>query len=248
VPEAPAIDAITVWRDAGLLVLDKPSGLPVLADRSGGPCLWDALATTLAPAGVRPLQVHRIDKGTSGLLLVALEREVQRRLTRAFGEGEVGKGYAAVTAAPLERKGSARIDLPLARGRKSRYRVAGDREAIRRRQLGPWSHYYLPRAARLEGKKALAATTLVRTIREDGSRALLAVRPLTGRTHQIRVHLAWIGGPLLGDHLYGAPRDPAQQAPRLALHCHRLTLPPLDGRPRVFRAPLPGDVGALLPA
>ena len=262
-----ALPARVLWQDDALLVLDKPSGVPVLADRSGMPCLWDALKAWLAPRDLQPLAVHRIDKGTSGLLLVALQPEMQRALGSAFETGTIGKWYSAVSAAPLPCRGAIEIDLPIAAGRKNRWRIAGPRESIRQRHRAAWKLWYLPKPARSRDKPGRDAMTRVRTIRSDGERAWLCVRPHTGRTHQIRVHLGWIGCPLLGDPLYGAPGEPWQQAPRLALHCHRLILPEavaLAGaagitdvgrsavtgerpRPRMFTAPLPADFVELLP-
>ncbi|MCC5885270.1 MAG: RluA family pseudouridine synthase [Gammaproteobacteria bacterium] len=242
------LPATILWRDPGLLLLDKPSGVPVLADRSGIACLWDALTTYLAEDGLRPLAVHRIDKGTSGLLLVALNPRTQRALGQAFEAGDVHKWYVAISHGLLPR-GSLDIDLPLAPGRKSRWRIAGPRDAI---------HLDIeasPKRYRLEGAvkdpQAKAARTRIRTLRQNDRHSLFSIRLHTGRTHQIRVHLSWLGAPLLGDHLYGRPNDPEQQAPRLALHCHRLQWPELgDGidRPRTFRSPLPADFLALLPA
>ncbi len=242
------LGARVVWRDSGLLVLDKPAGLPVLADRSGAPCLWDALKQDLAPERLRPLAVHRIDKGTSGLLLVALDAGVQRSLGAAFESGGIGKWYAAIGHGVLP-DGTLEIDLPLAPGRKSRWRVAGPRHAIVADRVHGRPGYRL--AATSTDARAKAARTRVRTVQRHGDDSLFCVRLLSGRTHQIRVHLAWVGSPLRGDHLYGRAGDPAQAAPRLALHCHRLQLPELsDGvaRPRSFRAPLPADFSALLEA
>ena len=241
------IPAEVVWRDEGLLVLNKPSGVPVLADRSGVACLWDALQQALAAEGVRPRAVHRIDKGTSGLLLVALDPAVERQLTRAFVAGSVGKWYSALGAGHLPGANSFDIDLPLIAGRKSRWRVAGPREAITLERRAARRTFALAAGTALldkPGKPSKAALTRVRSVASNPSMSWLCVRPHSGRTHQIRVHLAWIGLPLLGDHLYGAPSDPAQAASRLALHCHRLILPPLDdgrSRPNTFRASLPED-------
>lgn len=241
------LPANILWRDPGLLVLDKPSGVPVLADRNGTPCLWDALTLHLADEGLRPLAVHRIDKGTSGLLLVALTPRTQRAFGKAFETGRVGKWYAAVGHGLLPR-GSLDIDLPLAPGRKSKWRIAGPREAI---SLDP---AISPKRYRLNvavtDPQAKAARTRFRTVAQDDHYSLFSIRLHTGRTHQIRVHLAWLGAALRGDHLYGRPNDPEQAAARLALHCHRLQWPNLgDGidRPRTFRSPLPDDFRALLP-
>ncbi len=242
------LPATILWRDPGLLLLDKPSGLPVLADRSGIPCLWDALTAYLAEDGLRPLAVHRIDKGTSGLLMVALEPRTQRALSRAFEEGLVGKWYAAISHGLLP-CGSLDIDLPLAPGRKSRWRIAGPREAIGLDVAASPKRYRLE--VEVNDPQAKAARTRIRKVSQNDRHSLFSIRLHTGRTHQIRVHLSWLGAPLLGDHLYGRPGDPDQSAARLALHCHRLQWPDLgDGvdRPRTFRSPLPSDFRALLPA
>jgi len=203
-----------VHEDAGVVVLDKASGVSVLADRTGAPCLWDALKARYP----HPRLVHRIDKGTSGLLMVALTRDRQRTLTRAFNQHAIGKHYLAVVAGHIAAGATLRIALPLKPGRKSRYRVAGLREEIRSSRQG-WS---LPPEERRGGHES---ETRIRVLATSAHRSLLAVQPLTGRTHQIRVHLAWIGHAIVGDHLYGTPTAPEQAAPRLALHAHRLTVP-----------------------
>lgn len=241
------LPARVLWRDPGLLVLDKPSGLPVLADRSGVPCLWDSLTVWLAEDGLRPLAVHRIDKGTSGLLLVALDPRTQRTLGKAFETGQVRKWYAAVGHGQLPR-GSLDIDLPLAPGRKSRWRIAGPRDAICLDAAARPKRYYLDATMTASGAKT--ARTRVRTVRQNDRYSLFSIRLHSGRTHQVRVHLAWLGAALRGDHLYGRPSDPDQSAPRLALHCHRLQWPDLgDGieRPRTLRSALPDDFRALMP-
>lgn len=243
----PELPAVVLWRDPGLLVLDKPSGVPVLADRSGMPCLWDALTVHLAADGLRPLAVHRIDKGTSGLLLVALSRRTQQSLGRAFESGRVSKWYAAISHGLLP-GGTLEIDLPLAPGRKSRWRIAGPREAIALDAAVRPKRYSLNVA--VKDPRAKAARTRVRTVTQDDRYSLVSIRLHTGRTHQIRVHLSWLGAALRGDHLYGKPADPDQAAPRLALHCHHLHWPDLDDgidRPRTFRSPLPEDFRALIP-
>ena len=206
-----------VYEDTGLLVVNKASGVSVLADRMGAPCLLDELRRRYP----RPRLVHRIDKGTSGLLLVALTRASQRHLARAFASRAVRKHYLAVAAGHVPGGASLSISLPLKRGRKSRYRVAGMREEIRPSRRG-WS---LP-PQELAGD-GLESTTRIRVLRVSPERSLLAVQPLTGRAHQIRVHLAWIGHAIVGDHLYGVPSSPEQAAPRLGLHAHRICVPGL---------------------
>jgi 23S rRNA-/tRNA-specific pseudouridylate synthase len=150
-------------------------------------------------------------------LLIALERDAQSRLTRAFTRREVRKYYLAWVQGRLEISGSHLIDLPLRKGRKSRYRVAGQREHIRRTAAG-WH---------LAGKdsEGLESVTRLRRLAQMPERTLMLAAPVTGRTHQLRVHLSWIGHPILGDTIYGRPEAPEQQASRLQLHCHRLVVP-----------------------
>lgn len=213
-------------REPGLAVLNKPANVSLLADRSGEASLWDQLPELL---GTRPYQVHRLDKGTSGVLLVALTVEVQKRLTLAFQQRQVRKFYLARVTGSLQTKGSLRIDLPLRKGRKSRYRVAGQRADIARQAEG-WT---LTTGAG-EGHPSL---TRLRSLSEINGSTLLLLSPTTGRTHQLRVHLSWIGHPILGDHLYGRPDAREQQAPRLLLHCHRLVVPGFG----TFTASVPDD-------
>lgn len=204
------------------MVLNKPSGLSLLADRSGAPCLWDQFPDLL---GGKPYLVHRLDKPTSGLLIVARSAESQRSLTRAFQRREIRKYYLAWVQGTPPAAGT--IDLPLRKGRKSRFRVAGGRAEIERvGSLWQLSERQDAAAPTADGH---ASQTRFRTLRQRGTRSLVLLQPLTGRTHQLRVHMAWIGYPIMGDLLYGNPTAPAQQAPRLQLHCHRLVVQGLPG-------------------
>ena len=208
VAESPEI----IYRDACLAVLNKPADLSLLADRSGQACLWDQLPDIL---GLKPYLVHRLDKPTSGALAIALDIATQRTLTRAFQSRQVGKYYLAWVLGDPGSRGT--IDLPLRKGRKSRYRVAGPRESITR----SGDHWSIGTADG-EGKESF---TRYRRLRTGDGRSLLLLAPRTGRTHQLRVHLSWIGHPIVGDRLYGRPDDPAQQGERLYLHSHRIVLP-----------------------
>ncbi len=221
-----------LYRDADLLAIDKPSGVSLLADRSGAPCLWDLLHEQLAAEGREPLSVHRIDKGTSGVLVVALTRQRQAQLTQAFAARTVRKFYVARVLGDLRlgaRTGT--IDLPLAKGRKSRFRIAGPRERIAR----DGNRWHLTGRS-TDGHDSI---TRLRRIGGDGRYTLLALQPLTGRTHQLRVHLAWIGHPISGDSLYGKPDADAQRGPRLALHCHRLVIDDIS-----IAAPVPPELAS----
>lgn len=201
----------------------------MLADRQSPECLWNDLKRLL-PRGTRPFMVHRLDKGTSGVWVVATTQPRQRQLTKAFEARQVRKYYVArVTKAP-KLAGTGLMDLPLTKGRKSRYRVAGAREDIEH----SGARWRLAQGSAFPGAKtktAFASQTRLRRL--NNSTVLL--QPLTGRTHQLRVHLAWTGSPIKGDHLYGKLSDRAQAWPRLALHCHRLVLPEIGS----FRASPP---------
>ena len=185
----------------------------------------------------RPGLVHRLDKGTSGVLLVAKTRAAHAGLGRALKARRIEKEYLA---------------LVYGRPRRRRGRIEA-RSGPTRRTAGGGS----PRGRRAATRHALAAAR-----RFAGERAGLApsrCRSATGRTHQIRVHLAWRGLPIAGDPLYGEPRwkgiaDPALAAlcrdfPRQALHARRLAFPhPATGARLVVEAPVPADLSRLLAA
>ncbi len=218
-----------VYIGADYYVFDKPSGRAVLADRLSSACLWNDLKRLL-PQGTRPFMVHRLDKGTSGVWVVATSQARQRQLTKAFEAHRVRKYYVArVTKAP-KLTGTGLMNLPLTKGRKSRYRVAGAREDIVRSGKC-WALTAGSAHPGAKSKTPFASQTRLRRL----NNSTLLLQPLTGRTHQLRVHLAWTGSAIKGDHLYGNLNDKAQAWPRLALHCHRLVLPELGS----FRASIP---------
>ena len=210
-----------IYGSEDFVALNKPAGISFLKDRSGAACLWDSLPEII---GGKPYQVHRLDKGTSGVLLVARTAQAQKRLSAMFLSRSVRKYYLCWLAGNLTDRGL--IDLPLKKGRKSRYRVAGNRADIVHTETG-WQ-------LSDPGDEGLDSQTRIRPLL-SGDRTLLLAQPKTGRSHQLRVHLSWIGHPIMGDHLYGKPGDPGQQAQRLQLHCHRLVLPGIG----TFRAAVP---------
>lgn len=224
------MDIEVLFETAELVVLNKPSGISLLEDRATNANYWTALKDRFDDAKL----VHRLDKGTSGTLLVARTRRAQRMLTRAFNDRAIRKHYVAVICGHFPAGHTLAINLPLKKGRKSRYRVAGLREEIR-------SH---PKGWNIESDEGLASATRTRTLAVSPTRSLVSVHPLTGRTHQIRVHLAWVGHAIVGDHLYGAPRSSEQQWPRLALHCHRMVVPGFG----TFTAAVPNALAAALDA
>ena len=208
--------------DDWLLVVDKPAGLLSVAGR--GPAGEDCLHARLRQAWPDALVVHRLDMATSGLMVFARGERAQRILSIAFAARAVDKRYVAIVAgkpepANTDGEGWATIELPLAADWPARPRQKVD-AASGRPSLTRW------RVAR----EALRA-------REGGTR--LELQPVTGRSHQLRVHLAAIGHPILGDALY-APGPIAGAAPRLLLHAESLALAhPADGRPLVWRCDAP---------
>lgn len=213
-------------EDDALLVINKPTDLSVLEDRSGADNLWRMLSER-----GRYFPVHRIDKGTSGVLLIARTQAVQSKLTKQFAARGVRKFYVADVVGEFPSGGTLTVNLPLRPGRKSRYRVAGERAAIERRGSA-WLLNTLPGGS---GEAGVDAITRIRLLKTLGTRSRLLAEPLTGRTHQLRVHLSWIGHAIAGDHLYGKSDDPVQRDTRLKLHCHRVVIP---GR-GTFSAPVP---------
>ncbi len=210
-----------VYEDGAALILNKPAGISVTGERHG-----TDLVRIAREAGQELFPVHRIDKVTSGAILFARELGWHGGLTRQFARGTAGKEYLALTRSTgLPERGT--IDLPLSVGRKNRVRVAAPREAIAARPAGAVPAGTVPVGTTWAADPA-AVFTHVRTypsvttfarIWADERHTLLLARPVTGRRHQIRVHLAWIGHPVEGDPLFGMA-----DAPRAHLHSWRLAV------------------------
>ena len=226
-------------QDDDIIVVNKPAGIPTHATDPADPYLGDALRIVQAQTGLPYLGMHqRLDAETSGVLLFAARREANAALARAFEGREVRKVYLAlVHGTPKRAEGV--IDAPIVRERGERYRVtgAGDprglaaRDALRRGG---------GRRTTDDRRRTTDGSLVTRITLAHASRSritLLELIPETGRPHQIRVHLAHIGCPVVGDALY----DPqARPAPRLCLHAYQLTLPhPTTGQPVTFTAPAP---------
>lgn len=208
--EADEIDL--VHADDALLVLCKPAGLLAVPGR--GAALQDCLARRVQRRFADALVVHRLDMATSGLIAMARGAAAQRVLGNAFARREVDKRYTAVVAGRLVATagdGWGEIDLPLAANWPQRPRQKVDVE------LGKPSRTRY----RVLGHDA--------TVRSAGHTTRVELHPLTGRTHQLRVHLMAIGHPIIGDALY-APPEICSLAPRLLLHASALGLPhPVHG-------------------
>ncbi|HEX9187118.1 MAG TPA: RluA family pseudouridine synthase [Vicinamibacteria bacterium] len=221
--------ASILYRDDVLLAVDKPPGLPTHATADPSrPSLVGHVVEHLRGAAAPYVGVHqRLDRDTSGIVLLATDPRANAGLARAFEGRQVEKTYLALTARPLRLPPRRlRIDAPLA--------TSGAGEADARGPRG---------RVTVGGPRAKPARTDV-VVREVLASALLVeARPRTGRKHQVRAHLAHAGLPVLGDPLYGDGRGPA----RLMLHASRLSLPhPVTGRPLVIESPLPPDFEAAL--
>jgi len=232
---AQPIDLDILYEDVNLLVINKPAGMVVHpAPGHAGGTLVNALLfhfPQLAPSAAdnpRPGIVHRLDKDTSGCLLVAKSQADQLVLSRQFALRQVKKTYLAlVRGQPAGTHGQ--IDLPVGRHTTDRKKMST----------------HSPR-----GRTALTYWKIRERL---PCAALLEVSIKSGRTHQIRVHLAAVGHPVVGDPVYGgrkhkyAPADPLQTARRQMLHARRLEfIHPRSGRRLSFTAPLPNDMQHLL--
>ncbi len=210
----------TVFESADLLALNKPAGLAVVGDNAA-----DDLLTLARAAGEDLRPVHRIDKVTSGVILLAKSAAAHADLARQFNERTVEKTYLCVVRpGGLPERGE--IDLPLTTGRKNRVRVAGQREAIAfDAGASRWSL-----AGEATGSRVYPSLTRFERMWQSNEISLLAIQPESGRRHQIRVHLAWIGHPIVGDPLF-APKGEA--VGRTLLHAWRLAFDAPDGSGRI---------------
>ncbi len=192
-----------LFHDAEALLLDKPAGLPVDRPRDGGPSVESALVSLRFGFARVPGIVHRLDRDTSGILLLARNPRAHRRFAAAFDRRLVSKAYLAVLGGvPVEMQGT--IDMPLAKvsTREDGWRIVPDPD----------------------GK---AARTCWRMLGQADGRALVLLEPKTGRTHQLRVHMAsGLGLPIVDDPVYGKPGG------GMLLHAWRLSVP-REGKPPV---------------
>ena len=216
---ATAPDIPIIYCDPHLLAVNKPAGLPTLPDgyRPDAPYLVGLLKRDYAPLWV----VHRLDRQTSGVVVLARSAEVHRGLNLAFDSRAVSKTYhALIVGRPAWAERA--IDLPL--------RTDGDR---RHRTV-------------VDAQRGKPAVTHARVITRYDRYALIELQPETGRTHQIRAHLAAIGYPLAGDELYGGIMD-EQLITRSALHARSIRFAhPIIHEEMQFEAPYPQDFVAAL--
>jgi 23S rRNA pseudouridine1911/1915/1917 synthase len=218
------LDLRVAWEDEHLLVVDKPAGMVVhpSAGHARGTLVHGLLGLAIAGGGEaeRPGIVHRLDRDTSGLLVVARSEEAHRRLQRLLRRRELVREYIVlVRGRPRSRRG--RIEAPIGRDRRDPTRMSLDTATPRE------------------------AVTEFELVELFPRHALLRARLVTGRTHQIRVHLAAIDLPVAGDLLYGVEGDLGLE--RQFLHAARLAFPhPFTEEPVEVESPLPPDLQAAL--
>lgn len=222
IPEYIPLDV--VFENTELIVINKPAGLVVhpAAGHTHGTLIHAVLAHAPEIEGVggelRPGLVHRLDKDTSGLIVLAKNERTQRFLQDQFQKRKVEKTYIALVDG-RPRSASGRIDAPIGRDPRERKRMAV-----------------------VSAAKGRQAVTDYRVIENLGKHSLLELNPHTGRTHQIRVHLAFLGCPVVGDRVYGK-HNPTMPLERHFLHAMRLKLHiPGENAPQTFVAPLPEEL------
>lgn len=219
--DAAFINDLVLYQDDAIIALNKPSGLAVQGGSRTRRHI-DAMAGALAKDGVAPRLVHRLDKDTAGLLILARTRRAAQLLGAAFKSHKIEKIYWAVTVGcPNPRQG--RIDLPLTKASG----ISGHEKMV----PDP-------------GKGAKAAVTDFQLIEEAGPAAFVALRPVTGRTHQLRAHMAAIACPILGDRKYGGEAAIIEGTQsKLHLFCRSMTfVNPSSGRKMTLSAPLTGHM------
>jgi 23S rRNA pseudouridine1911/1915/1917 synthase len=216
-----------VHEDPWLIVIDKPAGIVVHpAPGNWRGTLVHGLLYRFDSFGAfnnvhRPGIVHRLDGPTSGLLVVAKEQAILDALQQQFRNREVEKRYLALVEGRLPHA-RGRIELPVGRSSENRLRMDVD-----------------------SGGKS--AVTEFRLLWGTNRFSFVECRILTGRTHQIRVHMSHIGHPLVGDKLYGASKEPAERLGRVFLHSWKLSFQhPVSQERASFTCPLPGELTALL--
>jgi tRNA pseudouridine32 synthase/23S rRNA pseudouridine746 synthase len=207
-----------LYRDALMLVIDKPAGIAVHKGPKGGENLESYFSVLRFGLPRNPSLAHRLDRETSGCLVLGRHHKALEKLGLLFKQGKIAKTYwAIVEGEPSDDEGA--IDLPLGRLDKSR---------------GWWMK---------PDPEGLPAQTQWRVLARAVGQSLLALRPLTGRTHQLRVHCAALGFPILGDRIYGR----AAASGALQLHARAIEIPLYAGKPSIaVEAPVPDHMTSAL--
>jgi tRNA pseudouridine32 synthase/23S rRNA pseudouridine746 synthase len=219
--DAAFVRGLVIYEDKELLAFNKPAGLASQGGRGGRPTLEGLLAAFTRSNGKRPSLVHRLDRDTTGVILAAKTKPAASLLGKALMARRVKKTYLALLAAPP--------DPPSGRIRK----------ALRREEQGTQSTM---RPCEDDHADAETAVTDYLTLGVGDGAALVELRPHTGRMHQLRVHLAYLGRPILGDARYGgALMVRGAEAGRVMLHAFALEFPDPAGGRRRLTAPPPQD-------
>ncbi len=232
-PEAEAADLDVLYEDEWLLALNKPPGVVVHPSykQTSGTLLNGVLGRLQAQPDATPGIITRLDKDTSGLVLIALAPAIHAAVQRDAAAGHVQKRYLALVAG-VPSPASGRITQPIGRDPADRRRMIVSPDGVSAETT--YDVVYALSAGRGDGGQPPGAASV----------ALVACTPVTGRTHQIRVHLAWLGCPVLGDRVYGAADEGVA---RQALHAWAIALPhPVTRERLVIEAPLPSDMKSVL--
>ncbi len=220
------VRSLVIFEDAHVLALNKPAGLSSQGGRGQVNTLDELLAAFAKSNGNRPRLVHRLDRDTSGVILTAKTKPAAAFLGKAMMARRFRKTYLAIVAPGPPAPASGTITAPLRRDEQGR-------EAYMR-------------VCEPDHPDAETAKTVYRTLASTPQAALLELQPHTGRMHQLRVHLASIGRPIIGDVRYGgALMVDGEPAPRLMLHAAALAFPHPDGAEMRIAAPEPEDFAAL---
>ena len=214
------VDLPILYEDDDVIVVNKPSGL--LTHAKGGLSDEPTVAEIIRPKSSfatdtdRPGIVHRLDRDTSGLLIIAKNPESATHLQRQFAERTAKKTYIAITDGK-PKLNAAKIDLPIGRNPSA------------------------PSTFRIDPNGKPAQTTY-HVLAENDAQSLVELKPTTGRTHQLRVHLAHLNAPILGDRVYGKPSDC-----RMMLHAQKLEITLPSGERKVFEAAIPDEFKKFFP-
>ncbi|HXW60599.1 MAG TPA: RNA pseudouridine synthase [Myxococcota bacterium] len=212
-----------LYRDAMILVLNKPSGLPVHPANGNKHNLGHYLHLLRFGLPNTPELAHRLDLGTSGCLILARHAQAARRLGELFTAGLIKKTYYALVEGQLTDE-AGRIDIPLSK------------------QSPDKRHWWM----KADINSTLKAITDFRVLERFNDYTLIELKPLTGRTHQLRVHCEALGVPIVGDYIYGKDKEKAKLT-RLCLHASEIEIPLYPKRePLIVRAPLPTHMNELL--
>lgn len=225
-----SVKAMVIHQDDHVIAFNKPAGLSSQGGRIKAHTLDDLLWTFAKASGNRPRLIHRLDRDTSGVILTGRTQPDASFLGKAVQARRLRKTYLAIVAPGAPKPRGGEINAPLRReeiGRESYMRVADDLDV-----------------------EAQDARTIYRTLAANDEAALVELNPVTGRMHQLRVHLASIGRPIVGDVRYGGALTlGGKSAPRLMLHARSLVFPHPDlSGPMTVSAPIPPDFEAVLAA